>query len=325
MKTAVKNIESEYDTVLASWDGDASLFTDAKRFLGQLGAYKVAEELPSAKPKVDVSLKSEVEFYQGFVRLKVAVKNNMATMIAKATFKLIYNENMLRLDHIEPVLECKGDEVILGILEPQEKKTMAFYLDPQICTESFLEGVLTFKDARGNLETVQMPRKLTSVVCPILFTEENINTAMLKRMSAEQLERKDSKVFTIPSTMTSEKAFEVGKAAVRHHDIRLVRELKEDKPFRAEAWYFGKAKGRPDKLVVRVRVIPEMSFLEFSVSSDSVLMLTGMLAELKSDLNKELESHKLKGAMKQVTDKDDMDAVAEIRLLLEKANEPENG
>jgi VIT1/CCC1 family predicted Fe2+/Mn2+ transporter len=66
-----------------------------------------------------------------------------------------------------------------------------------------------------------------------------------------------------------------------------------------------------------------MSFLEFSVSSDSVLMLTGMLAELKSDLNKELETHHMKGAMKQVVDKDDMEAVAEIRHLLEKAGEPE--
>gem|GEM_PF-696182 len=321
MKAAVRNVESEYGPVLEVWEGDAKDLAGAKRFLSELGAYKVAEEKPAEKPKADISLKSEVEFYQGFVRLKVAAKNNMTTVVTKTTFKLIYNENMLRLDHIEPALECKGDEVVLGILEPQEKKTMAFFLDPQICTESFLEGVLTFKDAHGNLETIKMPRKLTSVVCPILFTEENINTAMLKRMAAEQLDRKDSKVFTIPATMTPEKAFEIGKAAVQHHDVRLVREFKEDRPFRAEAWYYGKAKGRPDKLVVRVRIIPEMSFLEFLVSSDSVLMLTGMLAELKTDLNKELESHKLKGAMKQVTDRDDIDAVAEIRAMLEKAGE----
>jgi hypothetical protein len=323
MKAAVKNVESEYGPVLDGWEGDATELAGAKRFLAELGGYKLAEETPAEKPKADITLKSEVEFYQGFVRLKVAVKNNMETVVTKATFKLIYNDNMLRQDHFEPALECKGDEVILGILEPKEKKTVAFYLDPQMCTESYLEGVLTFKDARGNLETIKMPRKLTSVVCPILFTEENINTAMLKRMAADELDKNDSKVFTIPSTMTSEKAFEVGKAAIQHHDVRLVRELKEEKPFRAEAWYYGKAKGRPDRLIVQVRVIPEMSFLEFSVSSDSVLMLTGMLAELKSDLNKELETHHMKGAMKQVVDRDDMEAVAEIRHLLEKAGEAE--
>jgi hypothetical protein len=326
MRAAVRNIESEHGTVLSGWDGSTARLAGAKKFLEGLGAYRPAEEpAAAAAARVDVSLKSELEFYQGFVRLKVAIKNSMETMIFNAGFKLLLDENALRLYDIEPYHEKKGDDIVVGMVGPGEKKTIAFYLDPQICTESYLDGVLTFKDARGNIETVKMPRKLTSVVCPILFTDENINTAMLKRMAAEQLDKKDSKVFTIPSTMTPEKAFEVGKAAVQHHDLRLVRELKEEKPFRAEAWYYGKAKGRADRLVVRVRVIPEMTFMEFSVSSDSVLMLTGMLAELKSDLNKELEAHHLKGAMKQVTDKDDMEAVAEIRLLLEKAKEPDGG
>jgi len=319
MKAAVRNIESEYDPLLQQWDGDATPFSDARRFLSQLGAYNVAQEELVERQKVSVSLKSEVEFYQGFVRLKVAVKNTMASVITHASFKLVYDRDTLRLDHTEPQLAEERGEIEIGIVGPGEKKAVAFYLDPQICTESYLEGVLTFKDSRGNLETVKMPRKLTSVVCPILFTDENINTAMLKRMVADELDKKDSKVFTIPANMTSQKAFEVGKAAVQHHDVRLVRELGEDRPYRAEAWYFGKAKGRPDRLVVQVRIIPEMSFLEFSVSSDSVLMLTGLLAELRTDLNKELESHHLKGAMKQVTDRDDIDAVAEIRQLLEKA------
>ena len=128
-------------------------------------------------------------------------------------------------------------------------------------------------------------------------------------------------IFTIPAGMTSQRAFEIGKAAVQHHDVRLVRELREEKPLHLEAWYYGKAKGRPERLVIRVRVIAEMSFLEFFAASDSVLMLTGMLAELKSDLNKELENQKMAGSMKQVTSRDDMDALATIRSLLEKARE----
>ena len=321
MKAAVRNIESEYATVILTWDGDASLFSDAKRFLGQLGTYKVAEELPAGKPKVDVSLKSEVEFYQGFIRLKVAIKNNMSSVITHAEFKLVHDREILRLDHIEPDFPNERGEVEIGIVGPSEKKAIAFYLDRQICTESYLEGILTCKDAQGNLETVKMPRKLTSVVCPILFTDENINTAMLKRMAAEELDKKDSKVFTIPESLKTQRAFEIGKAAVQHHDLRLVREFKTERPFHAEAWYFGKAKGRPERLIVRVRIIAEMNFLEFFVASDSVLMLTGMLAELKSDLNKELVSQKMPGVMKQVTSQDDMDAIATISSLLDNTAE----
>jgi len=323
MKGAVRNIESEFGTVLPTWDGTVQKLAGTKRFLGQLGTYKPAEETAGEKLKADVSLKAELEFYQGFVRLKVAVKNNMRTMIASAAFKLMFDEAAMKLYSIEPELERRGDEIVLGIVGPREKKAIAFYLDPQICTESYVEGILSYKDAEGNLEMIKMPKKLTSVVCPILFTEENINTAMLKRMAMEELDKKDTKVFAVPAMIGPQRAFEIGKAAIQHHDLRLVRELKNEKPYEAEAWYYGKAKGREEKVIVRARVIADRNFLEFFVASNSTLMLTGMLAELKSDLNKEIETRKVRMGMKQVTDQKEVDAMTTIRTLLEKATDAE--
>jgi len=325
MKNAISNIEGEYGPTLASWDGMASKLAGTRKFLSQLGAYKVAEAVAAEKGRSDISLKGELEFYQGFVRLKVAVKNGMETYINDASFRLVYKDAVLRLDHIEPSYPQKGDEVILGAIEPREKKTVAFYLDPQICTESNLEGVLTYKDAKGNLETVKLPRKLAAVVCPILFTEENINTAMIKRMAAEELDKKDVKVFAIPPALEPKTAFDLAEAAVQHHDIRLVREFTEKDPFVGEAWYYGKAKGRVDKLVVRARVLSDKKVLEFFVASNSTLMLTGMLAELKADLNKELAGQRGAFQMRQVTAPEEVGAVAMVRTLLDKAAEAENG
>ena len=323
MRAAIGNIESEFGTVLPIWDGTVQKLAGAKRFLGQLGAYKPAEEVAGERAKVDVSLKSELEFYQGFIRLKVAVKNSMRTTITNTTFRLMFDEGALKLYSIEPEYEQMGFEVNLGNVGPREKKTVAFYLDPQICTESYVEGVLTYKDAEGNLEMIKMPKKLTSVVCPILFTDENINIAMLKRMAMEELDKKDTKVFAVPAMIGPQRAFEIGKAAIQHHDLRLVRELKNEKPYEAEAWYYGKAKGREEKVIVRARVIADKNFLEFFVASNSTLMLTGMLAELKSDLNKEIETRKVRMGMKQVTDQKEVDAMTTIRTLLEKATNAE--
>jgi len=322
MKGTVSNVESEFGPVLESWDGRALRLDGARRFLSQLGAYKAAEAA-TAPPRADVLLKSELEFYQGFVRLKVAVKNNMQTNITRAAFTLMYNESVLRLDRVEPECERKGEQVVLGIVDPGEKRTVAFYLDPQTCTESYVEGVLTFKDAHGNLETLKMPRKLASVVCPIMYTDENINTAMIKRMAAEELDKKDTKVFSIPPSLAPEIAFDLAEAAVQHHDVRLVREFAEERPFIGEAWYYGKAKGRPDRLVIRARVLGEKKVLEFFVASSSTLMLTGMLAELKSDLNRELETQKGRPQAAQVTEPEAVAAVANVRTLLDKASEQE--
>jgi hypothetical protein len=49
------------------------------------------------------------------------------------------------------------------------------------------------------------------------------------------------------------------------------------------------------------------------------------LAEPKPDRNNKLESHHLKGAMKQVVDKDDPDAAAGMRSMVEKASEARGG
>jgi hypothetical protein len=161
------------------------------------------------------------------------------------------------------------------------------------------------------------------VVCPILFTDENINTAMLKRMASEELERKDTKVFAVPQSIAPEKAFELAKMAIQHHDVRLVREFVEEKPYVGEAWYYGKAKGRYDKMVIRARVLGDKNVLEFFAASSSTLMLTGLLAELKVDLNKELARQKGIPEMVQVTAPEMVETLAMEMTLLDKATEAE--
>jgi len=52
-------------------------------------------------------------------------------------------------------------------------------------------------------------------------------------------------------------------------------------------------------------------------------MLTGMLAELKADLNKELEAQRGRPQVAQVTAPEEVEAVANVRTLLDKASELE--
>jgi hypothetical protein len=315
MNDTLQSVDDKYGSILESWDGTVQKLKGVETHLdGLMGAVAAPVEaapqtkgaapapnstkkllqrviafMPAAGPGEEVILKGELEFYQGFVRLKVAAKNSLDMTITDCSFKLVYDSSLLRLDHIEPSYTLKGDEVSMGSIEPSVKKTVAFYMDPQLCSESFLEGVLSYKDVRGYLQTVTLARKLASVVCPIFFTDENINTAMLKRMVEEELDRKDSKVFKLPDGIDPKKTFELGKAAVKYHDVRLVREFVEETPFVGEAWYYGKVKGRDDKLVIKVRVMGVHNILEYYVASGSKLMLTGLLAELKTDLARELK------------------------------------
>lgn len=294
MRQALRNVESEYGSALSSWDGNTATLGGVKKFLGPVTAFTLAAA-PVEAPKpsgVDVSLAGELEFYQGYVRLKVAVKNSSPSFIMDCALRVMYNDKALRLDHLEPEYPTQGREIMLGNIGIREKKTVALYLDPQICMESHIEGTLTFKDAQGEMHHADMKRKLASVVCPIMHTDENINIPMLRRMLEGELDQKDSKVFNLPTSLGPEQAFELCKRAVQGHDIRLVREFADERPFVGEAWYFGKVKGRQDKLVVKTAVRADTGSAEFYVASNSRLVVTGLLAELKNDLNKEYKNEK---------------------------------
>ncbi|MEW5761541.1 MAG: hypothetical protein AB1779_12345, partial [Candidatus Thermoplasmatota archaeon] len=247
LKSAVKNIEAEYGAILPEWSGNVEELSGARKFLKELGIKKIVEEVEE-KIKAEVELSSDLEFYQGYIRLKIAAKNDSGAVITSAILKIIYNEDALRFDHIEPKYNMEGKDIILGIIEPKEKKTVAIYLDPKICMESYIDSTLTYKDYKGNLEIAKMRRKKASVVCPIMYTDENINVPMLKRMIDEELEQRDSKIFTMPN-LKYEKVSQIAKRAIQRHDVRLVREFFEKEPYLSEAWYFGKTKERKDKLV----------------------------------------------------------------------------
>ncbi|MEW5759329.1 MAG: kelch repeat-containing protein [Candidatus Thermoplasmatota archaeon] len=311
MKNTINNVEAEYSAVLVNWDGIKTRLAGAEKFLMQLGEYKVVEERIEAA----VDIMGELEFYQGYVRLKVGVKNNMKHVVTNVIFRIIYAEEILRLEYIEPKYETVGNEIILGNIEPKEKKAVAFYLDPQICTETYVEGVLTYKDAEGNLHTTVMKRKKAAVVCPVMYTMENINTAMLKRMINEELGQKDSKIFKIPLGISSEDAFNIGKRAAQHHDVRFVREFIKENT--SEAWYYGKLKERVEKVVVKVSVRRDTNTIEFLVASESALVVVGLLAELKNDISKELQMEGKRDKIERVLDLKIVEEVKKTRPLLD--------
>jgi hypothetical protein len=321
---ALKDIESEYSPLLPGWDGDLVALSGTRRFLVALGNFR-ADELSELERRMedrlpsDVKVMSEVEFYQGFARLKVAVRNEGDMLVADASLDLHFNEDILRLDRIEPAYPMSGKRVVLGNLGPKEKKTVAYYLDPQICTESAVDGVLSYRDAKGVFKTAPLKRRMVTVVCPILHTEENINTAMLRRMIADELDQRDSKLFVVPERLPIQEAFSLGKRSVQGHDVRFVREFIEKEPYKAEAWYFGKTKGREAKLVIRVCARAEGRTLEFFVASGSRLAVTGLLAELRSDLVKrQKETAPAFQRINQVVDQALKERLDAERPLLEK-------
>jgi hypothetical protein len=236
-----------------------------------VAAYSSAEELRVA---------SVVEMVGGMVRLKVAVDNNTRSLAADVRLSLDYDDKVLRLERSEPTYETKREKIMLGNIRPKERKTVAFYFDPQICTRSLINATVAYDDAAGRFRSAAMKTRPVEVVCPAFSTPRKASTAMLKRLLREELAFRDSKYFRFPAETPAPQVFEGCKQAVMAQDLQLVREFVNERPFEAEAWFYGETKATKSPMVVWTTVYGHERVTQFSVASSSSAAITGLLAEL---------------------------------------------
>jgi hypothetical protein len=291
-------------------------------------AKKQAADAPkaSATPsvvtgKLDVTPSSE--FFQGFVKISVELKNGMNIPAARTQVVLDFNEDVLRLQRIEPAnYRANGSRVLIGDIKPGASSKLVFYLDPQICTESIVDGVVQFRYPDGKTDTVSMKALKAEVVCPLFFTKEVASSALLKRLVESELQVRDSKVYhpRVPAGTKYEKMFDLAKSSVLAHDVKEVREFKSYNPYSAECWFYGETKVKGYKIVIRTAVREKENVLEFFAASSEVRAVTGLLAELNHQLATDMETHMPGVSLEQVLDeqlKARVQAQAQIGKLAE--------
>ncbi len=284
-------VEDQYGEVAEDWDGDLSAFEGIESSIATLvdsTSNLTRADIGKVVAAEGVSLASAVDFHRGYVRLRVAAINGSDEMIADATLEMRYNRDMLRLERVEPS-EYKrvGDKVSLGNISPGERTAIALLLDPQICQGTFIDGSLMYYDSGGNVQRVEMKRRSADVVCPIFFTKEHINTAMLRRLIKDKLHQSDFRSFRYPVTIAPGEMFRLAKAALGGGEIQLVREyVEEGTPYEAEAWFYGETKVKGYRIAMRIGVDEAKGVLVFFAASSDMKPITGLLAEFYREVNR---------------------------------------
>ncbi|MCK5252101.1 MAG: hypothetical protein KAQ96_04095, partial [Thermoplasmata archaeon] len=234
---------------------------------------------------------SVIDFHAGYVRLKVAALNGTPTQMIDTSIEVHYDIDMLRLERVEPFgLELRGDKVDIGNLKPGERRTISFLFDPQICHGTHLDAHVMYYDSKGNVHREEMKRRHADVICPIFFTREQANTAMLRRLIRERLHMSDLKVFRYPEGLGAEEVLETAKLAMGIDDIQRVREyVVKGPPFEAEIWYYGTTKVKEYQMVMRLGVVERIKALELFVASTAMEPVTGFIAEFRRELQSTVE------------------------------------
>jgi len=172
-----------------------------------------------------IKITRETEFYQGYIRFKMAVTNESTYVITDVELDFNFDEDLLRIDRHEPKYAVKREKFVLGNIDAGTSKSIAIYFDPLMCSKGTdINCHVTYKDHLGKLNAVFMEPKEIRSVCPIMQTESDINVGMLKDL-IEVLPSRDSRVYEIQSGFNLKKLANLACEVLQNHDVRHIRTL----------------------------------------------------------------------------------------------------
>ncbi len=287
-----------------------------------IGICEVSKNIPAANsdaPEFTTQLQvfRETEFYQGFVRLKMAVNNISTLVVNDVALDFDFDEHLFRIDRFEPMYSVKNDRLLLGSIEGNNSKSVMIYFDPLICSKSSeIKCRIFYKDAKGKLLNTEMKPKRIAVTCPIMKTGSDINIGILKELLSA-LPFRDSKVYQMRSDFDTATLMNICREMVQRHDVRHVRTLRNKDGNHYETWYYGKTKVNDHDIILKITISEETGSIELFGATRTAESLVGMLAEFGRELCREMKSNSNgKSNVKQVVNVTIKDSIIQRSNLL---------
>ena len=228
------------------------------------------------------------EFYSGYIRLKISVKNPTPLTIHDVLLEPDFDRAILFFERHEPeeyLLE--NEKIILGTINPNNDRTVSLYLEPTICAKegTDVQCHVRYKDAQGKPGSLDMEPLRIQVVCPIFETKEPVNIGSLKQL-IESLPSRDSKIFSVPRNLDAPTQLKLFQSVIQLHDIRHISTLRRANNF--ESWYYGKTKVTQKDMVIKLGIAKDMDMVEITAFSHDPKDLTGLLAEINRHVTEEV-------------------------------------
>ncbi|QEE15706.1 NosD domain-containing protein [Promethearchaeum syntrophicum] len=233
----------------------------------------------------------EYEYIGGKIRLKVGIVNHSDNVLTNLALRFDLPDALKWIIH-EPNLKRRGDTIHIARLGGNEKIAISLYLEPINCLESMINATLTYFDSKDQPQAVIMTPKKVSISCPIFFTREEANIARVKKIQL-QLKYEDHKIFPLVKSNKSELIFNKILGSIGKHDVKLVQKEFSLDNNKGEAYFYGVTKVKKDKMIIHLILDSNHQIIEISVNGDEQEPITGLLAELESEIRDKLLVHNI--------------------------------
>ncbi len=259
------------------------------------------------------------EFYQGYIRFKIAITNESPYVITDVTLDFLYDENLLYIPKIEEnnVYPIINGKFALGNIYGKNTKTFTVLFEPLACSKAAdIECQINYANYEGRMVFEWMEPKEINIVCPLLKSAPHINFSSLKYL-IEQLPTRASRVFEIHNNFDLKRLEILSRGVLDKHDVQHIGTLHTQDGTTCEIWYYGKTMVTKDDIVIEVSILFKEKILELFAATQDAEMLTGLLAEMGHELKDTTECISGKEKSSNLTIKD---SVVQRSNLLDMCN-----
>ena len=243
--------------------------------------YKAKVPTPIAEKKL-VSCKRQFEYFSGFVRIKLKIINSSDSVVTNIRINLDVPDSF-KLMKVEPLDNFKERLITIPTIQSKLEKTLNVYLEPLVCGKERIYGDIKYLDASGTQYFSTITPLEVQVICPMFFTEEEANIAMVKNLMEKKLHVKDERSYGIPRGLEASLLNKFLKESIQRHHVKLVHESTGTEPtFEATLYYLGKTKIKKNYFIIQGIVSQKNLSVRIIIASDNESQLVGLLAEIGS-------------------------------------------
>ncbi|HUX98401.1 MAG TPA: PCI domain-containing protein [Candidatus Deferrimicrobium sp.] len=224
----------------------------------------------------------DFDYVGGQVRFKVAIRNKSKLVITNIGIELDIPTEF-KLIRILP--DASLDDLNRGLakiekLMPNSSQGIDYYLEPVSCGMGVVAGLVKYLDAGGNYNSAPIKGKEIAIKCPLIFTPEEANIAMIRNLMKNL--PNDYRRWPLPSN--PHESFALLHNLIKQFEISHIQAFQiSGSPYEVESWYYTRAKSSNHPITICINCSERKNILDLIIGCEDMAELTGLLAKLSED------------------------------------------
>ncbi len=237
----------------------------------------------------DVEVVRDFDYVGGQVRFKVAVRNQSNFVVTNIGVELDIPSEF-KLVRILP--DASLDDLHRGLakvnkLMPSSSQGIDFYLEPVACGTGVVAGIAKYQDAQGNFNSVPLKKREVAIKCPLIFTPEEANIAMIRNLMTSL--NKDFRRWALPTSPPD--SFTMLHDLISQFEINHIQAFQiSGDPYQVESWYYTRAKTTNHPIALTINVSELTNAIDLKIACEDMAELTGLLAKISEDFRNKITS-----------------------------------